>query len=183
MHSLRVPIVILGFVTSASLAAGDVCVTCTGPAASYSCSVKKADEIEALAGAKAINKICTQVLKRKGQHAACQVVDGACAGTPTTIGWKDVKGALASGDDTPDQPAAKSKAAATPPPPPAAATGASAGAKAQPPDGSTSAKTAPTTPESAPVTEPAPADPSIGDNLKGAAEKTWKCVSTFFGKC
>jgi hypothetical protein len=171
-------------------AAADVCVTCTGPAASYSCAVKKADEIEALAGAKAINKICTQVLRRKGQHAACQVVDGLCAGTPTSIGWKDVKEALASGDDTPDPPAPKSKPAASPPQPPAAAPGPAAGAKVRPQDvppggggGSQAPNPTSAKPDPAPSVEPAPADPTIGDNIKGAAEKTWKCVSTFFGQC
>lgn len=187
MHSFRLQIVLIGFLGLAPLAAADVCVTCTGPAASYSCAVKKADKIEALAGAKAINKICTQVLKRRGPHAACLVVDGSCTGTPTTIGWKDVKEALASGDDTPDPPAPKSKPAAAPPQPPATAPGPAAGAKERPPNvppgGSpapdpTSAKSDP-----APPVEPAPADPTIGDNIKGAAEKTWKCVSSFFGQC
>lgn len=187
MHSFRIPIVLLGCLGFAPLAAADVCVSCTGPAASYSCTVKKADEIEAIAGAKAINKICTQVLKKRGQHAACEIVAGSCAGTPTTIGWKDVKAALTSVDDAPDPPAPKPKPGASPPQPPAAAPGPAAGAKVQPQDGPPSGAPArnPASAKSdpAPPVEPAPADPTIGENIKGAAEKTWKCVSSFFGQC
>ena len=183
MHSLRIPIVLLGFLAFAPLAAADVCVTCTGPAASYSCAVKKADEIEAVAGAKAISKICTQVLKRKGSHAACQVVDGACAGTPITLGWKDVKRALASGDDTPDPPASKSEPAASSPQPPAAVPGPAARPQNVAPGGSPVPDPKSATTDTAAPVEPAPADPTIGDNIKGAAEKTWKCVSSFFGQC
>ncbi len=110
MHSFRIPIVLLGCLGFAPVAAADVCVSCTGPVASYACTVKKADEIEAIAGAKAINKICTQVLKKKGQHAACEIVEGSCAGTPTIIGWKDVKSALTSVDDAAGSACAKSEA-------------------------------------------------------------------------
>ncbi len=160
-------------ILAAGPAMADVCVTCSGPATTYACSVKKAEEIEAFAGAKALNKICTKVLKRKGQHASCQVVEpSACPGaTATTIGWKEVKEALASKDDTSDPvPSAKP----SPPAPPKAAD-----AKPVPDDkAAVATPPLPSQPE-----EPVQKDPSLGDNIKGAAEKTWKCVSSFFGQC
>lgn len=163
----------------ASPAAADICVSCSGPAATYACTVKKADEIETFAGAKALNKICTKVLKRTGGHDSCQVIDsgnGNCPGTAKSIGWREVKDAIAGdeSDDTPSPAAAPAKPA---PQPPKVVKPATPEPKAAGPT-VPSDKTA-----DVPPPEKPPADPTVTDNLKGAAEKTWKCVSSFFGEC
>lgn len=173
MPSIRSQTAIALIILAAGPAVADVCVKCSGPAATYACAVKKADQIEALAGAKAVSKICTQVLKRKGQHAGCDVVEtGACPGTATTIGWREVKEALAAKGDTP----ATASPGKTPALPPQKAT------DAKPPPTDKIVAAPPPSPNPVPE-EPAGASPTIVDNVKGAAEKTWKCVSSFFGQC
>ena len=173
-------------------AMADVCVTCSGPAAAYSCTVKKADQIEALAGANAVNKICAQVLKQKGSHKSCTAETvGSCPGAATLIGWKDVKEAIAAGLDDTDKPAATTAPAkkpstaakdAPPPQPPAAK------AVSPPPAAATAdaARATGPAPTAATPTKPPPPiepEPSFADKLKGGADKTWKCVSSFFGEC
>lgn len=186
MSLLRAPIFAVAVMAWPAMANADVCVTCVGPAAVYACAVKKAEQIEALAGAKTLNKICAQVLKRKGQHASCEAADTAsCPGTPTTVGWKEVKEALASGEAEPDKPAkavsSTADKAATPSPSKTVAK-----EKAQHPVSSASAQPLATPVPKPPAPEvkvPPPEDPSFGEKLKGSAEKTWKCVSSFFGDC
>lgn len=178
----------LAGLAAAGPAAADLCVTCTGPAATYDCTVKKADKISALAGDKAVSKVCTTVLRKRGQHAACEIVSGVCTGTQTTIGWKDVKAALAAGLDD-------AAPAAVKPAKPQAAPTTPAPASTQPQQAPSDARPAveksdtavasgpnETAPRPAEV-PPAAAEPSLGDKLKSGAEKSWKCVATLFGEC
>lgn len=179
MSFIRCILVGLFLAAAAHSAVADICVTCSGPAALYNCSVKNADTIESLAGAKAIQKICTKVLKRNGQHASCTASEApSCPGAATTIGWKEVKEALASADEPEAPPAAKPQ----PPKDPAKAKTAIPPPAQQP---NPPAKTVVNEPATAVAPEAAPEhkDETIVGNLKGAAEKTWGCVSSFFGKC
>lgn len=164
-------------VSGAGKATADICVSCTGPAATYDCAVKKAEQIESFAGAKALKKICVKVLKRNGQHSNCSVIEGAtCPGALTTIGWKEVKDALAS----PDEPDVASPTKSTT-------------AKPSPKETVTAKEPAKITPPAArpdevagPPAPPAPTpedEPTVTGSIKGAAEKTWNCLSSLFGKC
>jgi hypothetical protein len=178
----------LAGLAAAGPAAADLCVTCTGPAATYDCTVKKAEKINALAGDKAVSKVCTTVLRKRGQHAACEIVSGVCTGTQTTIGWKDVKAALAAGlDDA--APAAVKPAkpqAASPTPAPASTQPQQAPSDARPAvqKSDTAVASGPNEAASRPgEVPPEAAEPSLGDKLKSGAEKSWKCVATLFGEC
>ena len=200
MHPTRILTLTILAVCCASPAAAGTCVSCSGPAATYDCSVKKAEKIESFGGAKAIQKICTKVLKRSGQHNRCETIDTTnCTGTPTTIGWKEVKEALASPDEpetaptksaTDKRPATKDKAS-----PPGAATTVSKGVASPEPKSASpgvTARPAPPIPPAAAAgppppppasAEPVEADTTVAGNIKGAAEKTWNCLASLFGKC
>lgn len=165
---------LFAFVPAAS---ADLCVSCNGPAATYLCIVKKAEEISTFAGDKAIAKICIKVLKASGSHGSCQVAEpkgGQCTGTPRTIGWREVKDALAGKDSDPSP--AKTTA---PAPPPAAKQ------PIQDADSKHSSAAPPQPKSLEPTASPAPPDPepTLGEKIKGSAEKTWHCVSSFFGNC
>lgn len=177
---------------AAAPAAAEVCVSCKGPEATYLCTVKNADTIESLAGDKALKKICSKVLKRTEQHASCQVLDvpaAKCPGVAKTVGWGDVKKAAAAASD---DAATKTKSASPPAAPrpvePKGVARPSGGKSAASPDAPPAV--ASPSPSNAAVAEPVPQeappatdDASVGEKLKGAAEDTWKCVSSFFGNC
>lgn len=180
MRYLRSCLIGAALLVSLSAAQADICVSCAGPAATYDCTVKKADQIEGLAGAKTVNKICIKVLKRTGSHASCEVVEAtSCPGSPKTIGWREVKEALASADD-PDPPAKAppANAVAKPTPPVKSAASPSAATPRQP-------ESLPKAASGPPAGEPAdaPEESTIAGNIKGAAEKTWNCLASLFGKC
>lgn len=178
MSSHRSLIIAGLFAAGAGQASADICVSCTGPAATYDCAVKKAEQIESFAGSKALKKICLQVLKKNGQHSNCAVLEaGTCPGAATTIGWKEVKEALASPDEPEAAPAAK--APVTPVKPVA-----KDGPLKEP------ARVAPVAPKqeaaAGPPPPPLPApeeETTVAGSIKGAAEKTWNCLSSLFGKC
>lgn len=170
-----------------SAAQAETCVTCSGPAATYSCIVKKADQIRALAGEKAVSRVCATILRKKGSHAKCETAAGRCSGTETTIGWKDVKQALASGlDDVSNGKAATDapvKASKEPDsvkaaPPATAPEAIAASRQTREPSVDDAA---PSIAKSAP--RPAVEEPSLGEKIKSGAEKSWKCVASLFGEC
>lgn len=179
-------------IATAGTSIAGVCVSCTGPNATYLCTVKNADTIESLAGGKALKKICTKVLKRTEQHSSCQILDvpeSKCPGVAKTVGWGDVKKAAKSSDDAAAKPVAPPVAAAGPVTPPGAAqppgNRGPASAEARPSPEQATATPPPvagasTAPPKAPPTED---EAGLGEKLKGAAENTWKCVSSFFGNC
>jgi hypothetical protein len=91
-------IVVIGLSSFAS--AGELCVVCTKPDATYRCTVNQStrfvkfkfdDEIQ--------GHICTKVLTKKGSHERCTVVqnpNAACDGPPRTITFTDYQQMQAS---------------------------------------------------------------------------------------
>jgi hypothetical protein len=173
---------------SATTSPAGLCVSCTGPNVTYDCTVKNADSIESLAGDKALRKICTKVLKKTEKHASCRVINvpaGKCTGVARTVGWGDVKKAATGGSDaakaTAKPPAATGQDAAKSPAvgPPAETVGEP---RATAPPAATADAAGPHRPSSPDPATPAE-EPGLGDKIKGAAQNTWKCVSSFFGNC
>lgn len=155
--------------------AGDaLCVSCDGPAKAYLCTVKKADQIEMLAGAKAVRKICTKVIANTGPHARCHVTNASptdCPGAPKLIDWKTVKAALQ----------AEAEEARNKPAKPATATPHSPAAKNGPVPANPNGLAA-ETPAHDKAAPPAK-KPNLADGITDAAEKTWDCVSNLFDDC
>lgn len=209
MSSLRYGLIAFAFALPAPVRGSDLCVACNSPDKTYLCSVKKADKIQSFAGDKALNKICSQVLRRKGPHASCTVISQApCTGEKTTIGWSEVKQIIAGGLDDAEskveKPAAKTRDAgpvkssndALPAP---AANVAPSSQKSSGPPAVAEPVTQEQTNEASAIKNPKPNDsaaitdkdrPSLNDSFKGAgsnfkdaAKKTWDCVSSMFGKC
>lgn len=163
-------------VTWTAQADDGLCVSCDGPSASYYCTVKKAKQIEMVAGAKALNKICTKVIAKTAPHKNCRVTGATasnCPGTPKRIDWKTVKAALAAeAQEDKDKSSEQAERVTSPPPPPQTKDRAEAAAKRQePPE------------QAAEKDEPPAKKPNLADGITNAAEKTWECVSSLFGKC
>jgi hypothetical protein len=84
--------------------AGEVCLVCDEPAASYRCIVEEASTRYKL-GAELQQEICTKVLAKQGPHQACRRVDVAegktCEGNPRTVSVTDYQRAMtANGEST-----------------------------------------------------------------------------------
>lgn len=138
--------------------------------------------------------------------------DGPCPGTPKMVGWDDVKEAAAveaegalpdKGGDKSAKPKAEAKkpaerakaaavdpgghAGAAEPPPVAGAPPAAKEPAANPPPVKQQTARGAAAPVQSPEAKPPPAEEppseSLGDKIKGAAEKTWTCMSSLFGKC
>lgn len=87
---------------AASMAqAGDACIVCEQPLASYRCVLEQPSSSVNL-GKKITREVCTKVLARQGEHSICQMVkvgDGdTCEGPQRTVTLTDYQRAL-SGDD------------------------------------------------------------------------------------
>jgi hypothetical protein len=72
--------------------AGEVCLTCEAPSASYRCAVEQPSEKYKLGGS-VEQEICQKVLAKQGQHQKCLVTPvpdgGQCAGTAKTVTLAD----------------------------------------------------------------------------------------------
>lgn len=83
---------ILGLAVATALpaaAAEEICVTCSGPPATYRCAVDEADKVESYRHAKRVLQlICITELAKEGGHQQCRVQRSGsegCFGLPRTI--------------------------------------------------------------------------------------------------
>jgi hypothetical protein len=98
LRNTALAIVAVGFSSFAS--AGELCVVCTKPDATYRCTVDQSTRYVNLKfGGEVQGHICTKVLAKKGSHERCIVVQNAndaCEGQPRTITLTDYQQVLAS---------------------------------------------------------------------------------------
>ncbi len=83
---------------SASLSAGEVCVACDKPTATYLCTLEKPTrDAKAQLEQAAERHICETVLTKIGPHGACRTIEQAapCAGVPRTVTLTDYQRAIA----------------------------------------------------------------------------------------
>lgn len=155
-------------------AAQQRCIVCSGPSATYLCSVEMADKVARFGafGDKAIDLACTKQLAREGGHEACsarrELVGAACNGSPR----------LVTIDALIESSAAKLENPKPSPAPAAAVAPAASDQKA--PAGP------PQTVEELAIQTGAKSKQqlkALGDSVGGAASKTWECLSTLFKKC
>lgn len=88
-------------VWSASAAAGDICISCQGPAATYTCTIEKSEKIDQFPDAQRfLERVCKKALTKKGKHEKCEVLRSAspCQGAIVSLGKSDLKDALIKGD-------------------------------------------------------------------------------------
>lgn len=103
----RVSVFALAAISSAmtfAATAGELCVSCQEPAASYRCAVEQPSEKFKL-GDGIEQEICSKVLAKKGPHQKCQVVavpeGGTCDGAQRTVTVTDYQRVMsASGEST-----------------------------------------------------------------------------------
>jgi hypothetical protein len=102
---------VCGFVASVCMAralAAEVCVVCTGPDATYRCTVDQASKIERLrSGDRALQYMCITALAKAGGHTKCRVsrdASGFCAGEARSIGLAELEAALGGAGPAPDGP-------------------------------------------------------------------------------
>jgi hypothetical protein len=157
---------VVSVVSSVAALAQEVCVVCSGPDASYRCTVEKAEKIGRFGnvGDKALQLVCAKELARQGGHDKCSARrDGgadACTGALTTL-------PLAS----------LIEAAQAPPPAPVIAAVPVDPAKA-------------VDPKSEPPRTVLELAQRTGETSKKqlktvgtAAERTWTCLSSLFQQC
>ncbi len=167
-----------GFVLAAvaTAAAQQACVVCTGPDATYRCSIEKsADKLARFgaAGDKALSLVCAKELAKQGGHEKCAArrnSDGAaCEGSVRELPLASVIDAFIQS-----------------PPAPAPAT----------PEQTAAVDPAPAVPvKAAPATEAPPRTvlelaERTGEQSKQqlkkvgtAAERTWECIASLFSRC
>lgn len=91
-------IVVIGLSSFAS--AGELCVVCTKPDATYRCTVDQSTRfVKFKFGDEIQGHICTIMLIKKGSHERCTVVqnpNAACDGPPRTITFTDYQQMQAS---------------------------------------------------------------------------------------
>jgi hypothetical protein len=98
---IAVAIVAVGFLSTRFASAGELCVVCVKPNATYRCTVDQSTQFAKFKfGEEVQGHICTKVLAKKGTHEHCIVVQNASAtcddGLPRTITFTDYQQMLAS---------------------------------------------------------------------------------------
>jgi hypothetical protein len=103
---MRLVIVVASLCVVAGFAAraGEVCLACEQPAATYRCAVEQPSEKVRL-GSDVAGEICSKVLAKKGEHHKCRISavpeGGSCEGPQRTVTLTDYQRALtASGEST-----------------------------------------------------------------------------------
>jgi hypothetical protein len=98
LRNTALALVAVGLSSFAS--AGELCVVCAKPDATYRCTVDQSTRYVNLKfGGEVQGHICTKVLAKKGSHERCIVVqnaNAACEGQPRTITLTDYQQVLAS---------------------------------------------------------------------------------------
>ncbi|MEI9901732.1 MAG: hypothetical protein WDN31_18335 [Hyphomicrobium sp.] len=180
---------------SASAAAQEYCVTCTGPDVSYRCLVG-GDASPAARSSKG-QFLCITELAKAGGHASCSAARGQA--TPCPGETRTVMFSLGDPSASPLEATAPQPSGAPPPPPMsgiAPAPGHELPPVALPPPGQR-----PQEPYAPPAeTGAAPAEPKpnmvedlanktgkavsdTGKAVGGAVKKSWDCVTSLFGDC
>ena len=177
---------VIASVCTARAAAADVCVVCSGPDATYRCTVDQLGSIERYRnGDRVLQFMCISELARAGGHTKCRVSrdpSSVCAGEARTIGLSDLEAALAN-------------ARANSPPD----AGSGPGAAPEPVQGGppkTVEELARRTTEasseqlkkagevvSGSASSAASRLEKAGDAVGGAVKNTWRCVTSFFKQC
>lgn len=172
-------VTLLTILLAGPASAGELCVICTGPDASYRCQVEGIAR-SASTGTQA-QLLCIAELAKSGGHEICGVArrpSGPCDGVLTVVrpelaGDEGLAGLSGAGVEEPSDRSGRAPgpdAAAPPPEPEPPPTVAAELKKAGKAAGETAEK--------------------AGENLKGAgsavgsaAQKTWDCVTSLFGDC
>lgn len=96
--------------TLPALAQSEICVSCSGPSATYRCTVEDAGQIEGRRFSKhALQLVCITELARQGGHQKCKVQKtsgGGCFGFPRTVSLANSFEALTAGSQAEPEPAA-----------------------------------------------------------------------------
>ncbi len=102
MKRLLVVAAALGAALAVSAKAGELCVACEEPAATYRCSIEQPSEKYQLKGALA-GEVCSKVLAKKGAHHKCHVAEvpegGTCAGAERVVTVTDYQRAVSDNGD------------------------------------------------------------------------------------
>jgi hypothetical protein len=181
--------------------AAEYCVTCTGPDASYACSI---DTGTAAGDDAALKLYCITELAKSGPHASCAVdraksapCDGATRTLAAPAGLElhtgPTESAAPAGNETPQEATSEGAPPSGQSPPPAAANETSVSKPAAPDtvedlvkDGTESTK------EGLKATGEAASDAAksaggalekAGSAIGDAAKKSWNCLTSFFGDC
>ena len=98
LHRTALAIAVISFSSFAS--AGELCVVCAKPDATYRCTLDQSTRFGNFRFGEEIQvRVCTKVLAKKGSHERCTVVqnaNAACDGPPKTITFTDYQQVLAS---------------------------------------------------------------------------------------
>src|SRR5262245_42062055 len=94
----------LGAIAAVASHAGELCLACSEPAASYSCTVEQPSEKYQLGGDVA-QEMCVKALAKQGKHQKCQPIDvpegGKCEGAQRVVTVTDYQRAVsATGEST-----------------------------------------------------------------------------------
>ena len=175
-------------VGAGAVGAQEYCVACAGPAAVYRCVIDKA-----VPGAMPLSQLCATEMARRGGHEACAVQGGTvfdCTGPIRRVGTS------AGGDPTtgPASPSSPTTAPTTKHGAPRAAAGPVAAPGRAPVDPTAAGK-----PGEAPTPAGAPGSveelargvsgkaeegmSTTGNAIGNAAQKSWKCLTSFFKSC
>jgi hypothetical protein len=98
---------------SQALEAGEMCIACDSPVATYRCTFEQTTRDHRLQlGDDAQGHICEKVLKQAGPHASCMFVQGAapCEGAPRTVTVADYQRLVAGDGHSTYQPGVLEKA-------------------------------------------------------------------------
>jgi len=104
MMRLLVLVAAVGAAVAVSAKAGELCVACDEPSATYRCSIEQPSEKYQLKGALA-GEVCSKVLAKKGAHQKCHIAEvpegAACEGAERVVTITDYQRAVSdSGEST-----------------------------------------------------------------------------------
>ena len=91
----------------ASVRAGEVCVACDKPAATYRCTFEQATrDAKFQLGDTAQRFVCEQMLAKSGPHESCRIAldREPCEGVPKTVTLADFQKVVADGEGSTYQP-------------------------------------------------------------------------------
>ncbi len=104
----RTALAIVAIACPGLASAGELCVVCAKPDATYRCTVDQSTQFAKFKfGEEVQGHICTKVLAKKGSHEHCTVVQNAsaaCDGLPRTITFTDYQQVLASDGNSTHEP-------------------------------------------------------------------------------
>jgi len=103
MKRLLVLATALGAAVAVTAKAGELCVACEEPSATYRCSIEQPSEKYQVKGPLAA-EVCAKVLAKKGAHHKCHIAEvpegGACAGAERVVTVTDYQRAVSDGGES-----------------------------------------------------------------------------------